>query len=90
MTGTKPVRVQGVSGECSWSYGLVLHSPVRSRLLDSTIFMGPFQLEIFYHSNEHLNLVHQFYPNFFIRNFPLVFYKQDNSLLSSNNTPFVY
>ena len=45
--GTKPVRVQGASGPCSWSYGLSLGSPVRSRELDLMMLMGPFQLERF-------------------------------------------
>jgi len=45
--GTKPVRLQGASGQCSSSYGLVLGSPARNRELDSMILLGPFQLEIF-------------------------------------------
>ena len=44
------VRVQGASGRCSWSYGLVLGSPERSSELDSMILTGPFQLKIFYDS----------------------------------------
>jgi len=44
----EPVRVQGMSGQCSYSYGLVLGSPESSRELDSMILMGSFQLMIFY------------------------------------------
>lgn len=43
-------RVEGVSGQYSQSYGLVLGSPATSRELDSMILMGPCQLEIFYNS----------------------------------------
>jgi len=49
-TVVKDYGVQGASGRCSLSYGLVLGSPARSRELDSMILMGPFQLEIFYDS----------------------------------------
>ena len=37
-------------GGHSWSYGLVLGSPARSRELDLMVLMGPFQLEICYGS----------------------------------------
>jgi len=45
---TKPVRVQGASGQRSQSYALVVGSPTRSRELDSMILIGASQLEIFY------------------------------------------
>lgn len=40
-------RIQGASEQRSLSYGLVLESPVRSRELDLSILMSPFQLEIY-------------------------------------------
>lgn len=45
---TRPVRVQGVPGERSQLWDLVLGGPARSRELDSMIPKGPFQLEIFH------------------------------------------
>jgi len=53
--GTKPVRVQGASGQCSWSYSLALGSPARSTVLDSMTLVGPLQLEIFYDSMTSVN-----------------------------------
>lgn len=44
----QPVRVQGMSGWWSFSYGSVLDSPERSKELDSKVFMSPFASEIFY------------------------------------------
>lgn len=48
--GAKAARDQGVSGQCSQPYGLVLHSPARSRRFDLMIHMSPFQLETIYDS----------------------------------------
>jgi len=47
---TKPVRVQGASGRCSSSCGLVIGTPMRSKELDSVSLIGALQLEIFYGS----------------------------------------
>lgn len=47
---TKPVRVQGTSGQHSEPYGLLLGSPARSRKMDLVILIIPFQLETFYDS----------------------------------------
>lgn len=45
---TRPVIAQGLPGEHSQSWDLVLGGPARSRELDSMIPKGPFQLEIFH------------------------------------------
>lgn len=46
----KPVRVQGVSGQRSESYDLVLGHATRSRESDSVTLMDSFQFEVFYDS----------------------------------------
>lgn len=59
--GAKTVRDQGVSGQCSYSYSLVLQSPARSRKFDLMVHMSPFQLETVYDSAKDMN-----FPVFFL------------------------